>query len=333
MFIASVNNNSGSPGGQPLSLFRKRPSSTGTVGVQFNEGGVSLVCAEAHPIETHAGEGETARPFLQAAEWLPESDSQRQGRLLEERVEQLGLRRKACHLVLGREDYNLLLVEAPAVPTSELREALRWRIRDLIDFPADQAVLDAFLLPEDRSRGGKRMAYVAVAHRHLIEQRIAQVADARLDLQVIDIPELALRNLVYRLCDTARGVALVKLGGGTGSLHIVRGDDLHLARRFNVPYEGGLLEDLPEDVLLLEIQRSLDYFERQMRQPPPGQICLIGENLSPDKITESLTNGLPMPVSLLDIESSLTLGDQVQSHTLTLCLAAIGAALRLTEGD
>lgn len=247
-------------------------------------------------------------------------------------MERLNLRRKPCHLVLGREDYNLLLVEAPSVPASELREALRWRIRDLIDFPAEQAVLDAFLLPEDRSRGGKRMAYVAVAHRNLIEQRISQIAEARLDLKVIDVPELALRNLVYRVCDTERGVALVRLGGGTGSLHIVRGNDLHLARRFNVPYEGGLLEDLPEDVLLLEIQRSLDYFERQMRQPPPGQIFLVGENLSEDKVTESLTGGLPMPLSLLDLEASMTLGDKVQAHTLTLCLPAIGAAMRLADG-
>lgn len=315
-----------------MSLFRKRSSNQGTVGVQINADGVALVHASApHSIE-NAPETGASSPVLNVAEWIPETDSNRQVTLLGERAERLGLRRQPCHLVLGREDYNLLLVEAPSVPASELREALRWRIRDLIDFPVDQAVLDAFLLPDDRSRGGKRMAYVAVAQRDLIIQRIAQIAEARLDLKVIDIPELATRNLVYRVCETERGVALVKLGSGTGSLYIVRGNDLHLARRFNVPYEGGLLEDLPEDVLLLEIQRSLDYFERQMRQPPPGQIWLVGENLSEDKVTESLTGGLPMPLSLLDLESSLTLGDQVQTHTLTLCLPAIGAALRLANG-
>ncbi len=214
-----------------MSLFRKRSFKQGTVGVQFNEDGVSLVHATVPSYSASAPHEGVQLPLLDIAEWIPEPDSQRQEALLEDRVERLNLRRKPCHLVLGREDYNLLLVEAPSVPASELREALRWRIRDLIDFPADQAVLDAFLLPEDRSRGGKRMAYVAVAHRNLIEQRISQVAEARLDLKVIDVPELALRNLVYRVCDTERGVALVRLGAGTGSLHIVRGNDLHLARR------------------------------------------------------------------------------------------------------
>ncbi|WP_347330954.1 MSHA biogenesis protein MshI [Marinimicrobium locisalis] len=312
-----------------MSLFRKKTANKGAVGVQINADGVSLT----HVKLSDSFGADDARPHVVASEWLSESDVGRQQKALADRVEALGLRRKDCHLVLGRDDYNLLLVEAPSVPESELREALRWRIRDLIDFPVESAVLDAFMLPEDRGRAGKRMAYVAVAHRERIQERIAQAADARLDLKTIDIPELSLRNIVYRLCETERGVALVRLGQGAGSLHIVRGADLHLARRFNVPYEGGLLEDLPEDVLVLEVQRSLDYFERQMRQPPPGQIVLVGENLTPDKITDSLSDSLPMDLSALDLESLVTLGEKAQPHTLPLCLEAIGAAMRLMEGE
>jgi len=255
-----------------------------------------------------------------------------QARLLEERVERLGLKRKPCHLVLGRDDYNLLLIEAPAVPANELREAVRWRIRDLIDFPVDQAVVDAFLLPEDRSRGGKRMAYVAVARRELIQQRIAQMEESHLKLLSIDIPELAIRNLALQVCDTSRGVALARLGQGVGSLFIVRGDDLHLARRFKLPYQGGLLEDLPADVLVLELQRSLDYFERQMRQPPPGQIYLVGENVSEDKLTDTIREGLPIPVSLFELEAGFTLAEPVQDYALPLCMDALGAALRQPDG-
>lgn len=312
-----------------MSLFRKKPSNKGAVGVQFNADGVAL----AYVNLPEALAADDARPQVLASEWLPEPEMTRQSKALADRVDRLGLRRKACHLVLGRDDYNLLLVEAPSVPQSELREALRWRIRDLIDFPVDSAVLDAFMLPEDRGRAGKRMAYVAVAHRERIQERIAQVDDARLELKAIDIPELSLRNIVYRLCETERGVALVRVGQGTGSLHIVRGADLHLARRFNLPYEGGLLEDLPEDVLVLEVQRSLDYFERQMRQPPPGHIVLVGENLTSDKITDSLSDSLPMGLSVLDLENLVVLGEHAQPHTLSLCLEAVGAAMRLREGE
>lgn len=270
-------------------------------------------------------------PEVPRCEWLPSAQESEQAQLLEQRVERTGLKRRACNLVLGRDDYNLLLIEAPAVAASELREAVRWRIRDLVDFPVEQAVVDAFLLPEDRSRGGKRMAYVAVARRELIQKRIAQIREANLTLRAIDIPELAMRNLALQLCDTGRGVALVKLGQGAGSLNIVRGDDLHLARRFNLTYAGGLLEDLPAEGLVLELQRSLDYFERQMRQPPPAHIYLMGENVSEDKLTDALREGLPVPVSLLEPQQGVVFADSVEAYAPTLCLDALGAALR-TEG-
>lgn len=310
-----------------LSLFSKSPSKHSVIGVQINADGVALaqvLVSEEGPLAS-AGSPD---PEVRRSEWLPEADANRQRSLLEDRVNALGLKRQPCNLVLSSEDYSLLLVEAPAVPANELRDALRWRIRDLIDFPVDQAVLDAFLLPEDRTRGGKRMAYVAVTQRELIRQRVEQMESVRLDLRAIDIPEMTRRNIAIHLCDTSRGMALVKLGPGAGSLHIVRGDDLHLARRFNLPYEGGLLDDLPADVLVLELQRSLDYFERQMRQPPPGHIYLVGENVTADKITDAISSGLPMEISLLDMEAGLTLSDQVQEHTLPLCLDALGAALR-----
>ena len=40
-----------------------------------------------------------------------------------------------CVMPLG--SYNLLQIEAPKVPPEELRSAVRWRVKDLIDFPID----------------------------------------------------------------------------------------------------------------------------------------------------------------------------------------------------
>src|SRR5690606_41109649 len=57
-------------------------------------------------------------------------------------------------------------------------------------------------------------------------------------------------------------------------LVLVHNSELYLARHFQLPYHGGLLDDISTDALLLEIQRSLDYFERQMRQSPPQQLFL-----------------------------------------------------------
>jgi MSHA biogenesis protein MshI len=268
------------------------------------------------------------KPQVNHCEFLPCSAGDNPADVLRQRLGKLGLNNLPCNLVLSAGTYSLLLVEAPRVPAAEMREALRWRIKDLIHFPAADAVIDVFLLPEDSAKGGNRMAYVVASERKVITEAIDRVEMAQLRLSAIDIGELALRNLAEACCDTSRGLALVRLVAGGGSLQIVRKQALYLSRQFALPYNAGLLDDLPSDVLVLEIQRSLDYFERQMRQRPPAHIALCGENVTADKIGNSITGALPMGVDLLSLEQGLEIAPEVPQHTLPLCYLAIGAALR-----
>ena len=64
-------------------------------------------------------------------------------------------RRAPTVSVLDPDSYRLLLVEAPDVPADELRAAVRWRVKDLIDFHVDDAVIDVFEMPQ-HARGGRR---------------------------------------------------------------------------------------------------------------------------------------------------------------------------------
>jgi len=66
------------------------------------------------------------------------------------------------------------------VPAEELAEALRWRVKDLITFPVAEAIIDAFLLPEDSARGTSRMAYAVVAQRKNIEALVERSRAAHL---------------------------------------------------------------------------------------------------------------------------------------------------------
>lgn len=270
----------------------------------------------------------TGKPQVTHCEFLSSSKQDNPADLLRQRLGKLGLQNLPCNLVLAPGSYSLLLVEAPKVPMAEMREALRWRIKDLIHFPAADAVIDVFLLPEDSAKGANRMAYVVASERKVVTEAIAHVDEAQLTLSAIDIGELALRNLAVTCADTSRGLALVRLNAGSGSLQIVRNNSLYLSRQFALPYNAGLLDDLPADVLVLEVQRSLDYFERQMRQPAPAQIAFCGENVTSDKIGAGITGALPMGVSLLSLEQGLDIAPEVSRHTLSLCYPALGAALR-----
>ena len=289
------------------------------IGVEFTAEGVAFA---------HIQHLSAQKPFLNCCEFIPVDAGSNATELLRTRLVKLGLQKIPCNIVMSPGTYQMLLGEAPKVPPEELAEALRWRVKDLIQFPIADAVLDAFLLPEDSARGTSRMAYAVVAQRSHVVQVVAQAKEASLYLQSIDIAELALRNLAQACCDTKRGIALVKLGQGGGSLQIIRDGNVYLTRQFSLAYNAGLLDDLPGDALVLELQRSLDYFERQMRQIPPSHVYLCGENVTPEKLTPEIRNSLAVNIELLNVETGVQFGRRVQEHSLPLCLLALGTALR-----
>lgn len=290
-----------------------------TIGVDFTTSGVAFA---------HIVRPASQQPYLMSCDFLPTETGIDPAELLRARLHKLGLAGAPCNLVMEPGSYQLILGEAPKVPAEELAEALRWRIKDVVQFPISEAVVDAFLLPEDSARGTSRMAYAVATQRKNVEAVVATVKATGLELKNIDIPELVLRNLAEVCCDTKRGIAIVKLHQGGGSLQIIRAGNLYLSRQFSLSYNAGLLDDLPGDALVLELQRSLDYFERQMRQVPPSHIYLCGENVTADKLTPEIHNALAVTIHVLDINAGVQIAEGIPEHVLSLSLHAIGAALR-----
>lgn len=301
------------------SVLRGAKRQNQVVGVDFSTAGVAFA---------HIQRPATQQPFLANCDFLPAENGVDLAELLRARLLKLGLLGVHCNLVMSPGSYQLILGEAPKVPVEELAEALRWRIKDLVQFPIAEAVIDAFMLPEDSARGTSRMAYAVASQRKNVEAAVAATTATGLELKNIDIPELVLRNLAEACCDTKRGVAIVRLQQGGGSLQIIREGNLYLSRQFSLAYNAGLLDDLPGEALVLELQRSLDYFERQMRQVPPSHIYLCGENVTADKLTPEIRNALAVTINLLDLKSGIQIADAIPEHILSLSLYAIGAALR-----
>ncbi len=247
--------------------------------------------------------------------------------LVGDKVAALGLKNLPCNWVIPQKDYSLLLIEAPSVPAAELQQAVRWRVKDLIAFPIEEAVVDVLPLPEGVSRKSK-MVYVAVTRRQAVEQVMAVCRRASLKLHSIDIAEMALRNVIELRGLDHRGAAIVRLLPGGGNVALIRQGQLFMSRQFDIAYGGGLLDEIPAEQLILELQRSLDYYERQMGQVPPAHIYLCGENIGPEKISEALTNGLSAELSALELEELLREPLNYESGVLQLCVGAIGGACR-----
>ena len=304
-----------------MSWFKNFTGASLTVGIEILPEGMAVAVKSSAP-------GNSA---VQAINMLSDEVGDI-GEQLEEFVGSRGLKGADCNVVLAQGEYQLLLVEAPDVPEPELREAIRWRIKDLISTPLEMTAIDVFKLPSDGVRGGKKMVYVVTADLNKIKRIISLVNDAGLKLKAIDIVELAIRNLSL-LKDEGqpgeRGIGIARITQGAGTVSLYRDGNLYLSRQFQINYEAGLLDELPADHLILELQRSLDYYERQMGQKPPVAVYLCGDNISEDKVTAELSGALSAPLKFLAIEELIQFGEESDSRLAHLCIGALGGAMRI----
>jgi MSHA biogenesis protein MshI len=201
---------------------------------------------------------------------------------LESLVNEQGWAGAPAVVVLPIDQYQVFQVERPeGIEDSELADALKWKLKDFLDFSPSDAVSDVFSFPEDASRGRGPLVNVVAARKSLVQELVALANGAGLELVRVDIAELALRNLASRMDTANRGVALVHLRERYGQMVVCRGDTLYLSRRLDVSYDdlrdAGRQENAVQS-LALEIQRSMDYFESQLGQVPPATIRLVARD-------------------------------------------------------
>lgn len=246
---------------------------------------------------------------------------------------QLG--RFKCMTLLDPGEYQLLLVEAPAVPVEELKSALRWRIKDMLDYHVDDATIDVLDVPPEEPASGRNHWMFAVAARNdVIQARIREFEDARVPLQVIDIPETAQRNIAALYEAPGRGIALLHLGPDRGLLTINFKGELYLSRRLDVGTDlllGSEVEarEAAFSRVLVELQRTFDHFERQFRFVSVTQL-LIGPESRSSGLLEYLAANLGMPVTRVDLTQKLVFaaGEAPDSAEQSRMFHLIGASLR-----
>ena len=249
-------------------------------------------------------------------------------------VRAAGLPRLPISSVLRTEDYQLALVEAPDVPPAELRAAMRWRLKDAIDFRVEDAVVDVFDVPAQNRGGHGRMMYAVAARRDAVDRCAAALAGAP-GFDVVDVPELCLRNLASSLLGVAGGIALLHLGEVAATVILVRGTTFYFARQMDLQAiqrtaagrDGGVTVD--STGIVLELQRSLDYYERHFDQPPITRIAVTHCGPQALALTRDLKRDTGFEVTALDLNSVLQCAVPIAPDTQAACLMAVGAAMRV----
>ena len=260
-------------------------------------------------------------------------------RALEKQAKEIHLNRYNCSLLLNSSEYQMLVVEAPNVPTAELKTAVRWRMKDMLDFSVDDATIDVLDIPADKNAPSRTRSLFAVAARNnIIRKRMADFDAAKLPVSVIDIPELAQRNIASLLEDKGRGMAMLSFDENGGLLTFTYSGELYSSRHIDIPLSQLNQSDSEQrqryfDRITLELQRSMDSFERQFSFINISKLVLAP--LPPGVNLEAyLTSNLYLPVSTMSLDEVFDFSavSGVGPAQRQQCFLALGAALRNEEG-
>jgi len=283
------------------------------------------------------------RPRLASASRLPLPEPAARAATLRRLAREHQLQRTTLRVVLCPGQYDLLQTEAPPVADDELARALRWSIRELLDYPADDALIETFELPRHSVPGQPRLLSVVAARKAQITALLGELADAGLEPASIDIAELALRNLATACAGRSGGEA--ELAPAIASLfllpqqtcvEITRQRLLLFTRQIAVAGEP-LLHAAAGDAgrkqsrceaICLELQRSLDHFERHSGLGGVRRLQLFHGAGDSRTLAARASEQLNIEVQRADLAELLPGAKALDPALLGACLPAIGGALR-----
>jgi MSHA biogenesis protein MshI len=213
--------------------------------------------------------------------------------------------RYTCTTVFAPSEYQILVVDAPNVPRDELKAAIRWRIKDMIDYHVDDASIDVMEVPANDEEGAKpRSMFAVTAANQVVQSRIGIFEQAKVNLEVIDIPDMAQRNIALLYEQPERATALLSFGEWGGLLTMSARGELILSRRLDVTWaQLALASQRPHylERVAQELRRSLDIFERQYQATPVAEL-LLAPLPEPIGLQEHLAEALYVPVRSIGLE-------------------------------
>ena len=243
--------------------------------------------------------------------------------------------------LLAAGEYQMLLVDAPNVPANELKTAIRWKIKDSLNYHIDDATVDVLQIPAQKYGADRAQSLYAIAASNVtIQKRIALFEQAKIKLAVIDVPEMAQRNIAALFEQDGRALVLLVFNDQGGLLTVTAGGELFMSRRLEI--SAGQLQDANQDLrsqyrgrVELELQRSLDYFDRQYNHLPVSRVLVSGaENvLEPGDagLVSTLASAVDIKVESLNLSQVMDISlvpALADNDFVAAALPVLGAALR-----
>ncbi|WP_263769703.1 type IV pilus biogenesis protein PilM [Propionivibrio soli] len=312
-----------------LSSLRKSRK-PGWMAIQLHGASVTL----AHVVRTR-----DARPEVRLLESFALENGEREA--LQRLRARRDLRSYACTALMPDGEYAVTQLDAPPVPAEERKEALRWSLKEVVPYAVDTACIGVLDIPgRGQSSGPASTVLVVSASESAVLARVKPFEEAKVTLGAVDIPELAQRNVAVLLEEENRGLVFLRVDDvGTmltltfnGELVAVRRSDMTSVQLSAVDAEQ---RERVRERLVLEVQRSLDNFDRQYSHIPVSRVVLASYPRV-EGLAAALAENVYVPIQEMDLSSVMDFRSTPELTDLQYQakhLLAIGAALRTSEGN
>lgn len=225
------------------------------------------------------------------------------------------LKRRRMALAYAGAGLTVRYLTLPKMPRDEIKAAIRWEAKKQVPHLDEESVVDYLIVGESEERDLKRFEIIlVVAGKDSIFGQLEEVGGYRSQVVAMDVNPLALMNAVQLnyadeieenlvfvdigaaktdICISKKGVLRfyrgVRIGGDHITAAVSQSQNVDFSEAERLKQEKGMAHsDGPADPLLveiirkevdriiLEIQRSIDYYRAQFREGGIRKVILMG---------------------------------------------------------
>ncbi|MFY8273764.1 MSHA biogenesis protein MshI [Pseudoalteromonas sp. SSDWG2] len=201
------------------------------------------------------------------------------------------------YLLLPQSYYQIVQVDKPALEGEELIQSLPWTLKDVVTLSAERIVADYIDYPIQTANQQAKVN-VFVADKQMLQPLIQTFDTPTMQLKQITAKETAIAQMTAQ--DNYARMVIFQEPGQEPCVLIIREQQLLLNRRLR---GFTLLENDPDeltvnnlsDAMGLEIQRSMDFYESQLKLPPIKEVLFLS-HFSSQAVIERMKQLQSVPI-------------------------------------
>lgn len=266
------------------------------------------------------------------AEQYPLERPENLASLLDKIVEEQQLEGASCVLVIPPEKVESVQIEMSELPSVDIQASLPWKLKELVSIPPQDMICD-YIEMNIQPLGQQPKAQIMATSRTYIEEIIAPFHKAKVNIVGITTEQFVLAKM--QSLEDAAQLVFVQHKEMAGILLILKNQQICFARK--IRGTDSVINMMPDqikehgaDMIAIEIQRSIDYYESQLKQPPIKDvlIAIAGENEG--LISDILNTNLPVKTRAARTNNDIE--DETGKISLAY-LAALGGALYANQEE